>query len=51
LRNRLALSSLVGAAVPKRFREFVELGLEFHPGLQNSREFRGLRPQGIDWFQ
>jgi hypothetical protein len=36
---------------PYRFRQLVELGLEFRIGLQNLREFRGLRPQGIDWFQ
>jgi hypothetical protein len=36
---------------PNRFRQLGEFGLEFRTGLQNLREFRGLRPQGINWFQ
>jgi len=44
-----SLLSLNGS--PDRFRQLGELGLELSTGLQNLCEFRGLHPQGIDWFQ
>jgi hypothetical protein len=36
---------------PKRFRQLVELGLEFRTGFQDVRELRSLRPQSIGWLQ